>query len=227
MTCFSHFRHCSFIYFYPFQKFCTKCRSQEKRLERTYTKLRKLEAALEKILRWQTEKEKELAAAPPISSEPHIIKEQLEQVRSLRAIVDGCESHITTANELARSLISKGKPGTAETVPPLKLKLEKINEGWRRMDAKITGRLYDLDSALKKSQGIEKALEDIRRWIEEREGLLAVKDPVVIKHDELQDQLSKYSVSLNSLARPPLVPLGPHVMPLPPHPILQHILFNS
>ena len=179
---------------FHFQKFCVKCRSQEKRLERTYTKIRKLEAALDKILRWQNEKEKELAAAPPISSEPHIIKEQLEQIKSLRAIVDGCESHITTANELARSLINKAKLG-ADSMPPLKQKLEKINEGWKRMNATITQRLYDLESALKKSQGIEKALEDIRRWLNEKEAELSTKDTLSIKDEELQEQLSKYSVS--------------------------------
>ena len=63
------------------QKFCAKCHSQEKRLERTYTKLRKLEAALDKILKWQAEKDKELAAAPPISSDPVIIMQQLEQIK--------------------------------------------------------------------------------------------------------------------------------------------------
>ena len=104
-----------------FQKFCTKCRSQEKRLERTYTKLRKLEGALEKILRWQVEKEKELSAAPPISSDPTVIKDQLDQIKSLRAIVDGCETHITTANELARSLINKAKQAT-DSIPPLKVR---------------------------------------------------------------------------------------------------------
>jgi len=130
------------------KKFCSKCKTQEKRLERTYTKLRKLETALEKILRWQQDKEKELEAAPPISSDLAIIKQQLEQIKSLRAIVDGCESHITTANELARSLINRGK-APQDSIPPLKAKLEKINEGWCRMDATITSRLYDLEAALK------------------------------------------------------------------------------
>ena len=145
-------------------------------------------------MRWQSEKEKELAAAPPISSEPAIIKEQLEQIKSLRAIVDGCESHITTANELARGLIDKSKTGS-ESMPPLKEKLEKINEGWRRMDDTITRRLYDLESNLKRSQSIEKALEDIKKWLDEKEGALKVKDPLSVKHDELQEMLSKYSVS--------------------------------
>ena len=80
-------------------------------------------------------------------------------------------------------------------MPPLKQKLEKINEGWKRMNATITQRLYDLESALKKSQGIEKALEDIRRWLNEKEAELSTKDTLSIKDEELQEQLSKYSVS--------------------------------
>ena len=84
-------------------------------------------------------------------------------------------------------------------MPPLKQKLEKINEGWKRMNATITQRLYDLESALKKSQGIEKALEDIRRWLNEKEAELSTKDTLSIKDDELQEQLSKYSVSFQTL----------------------------
>ena len=82
-------------------------------------------------------------------------------------------------------------------MPPLKQKLEKINEGWKRMNATITQRLYDLESALKKSQGIEKALEDIRRWLNEKEAELSTKDMLSIKDEELQEQLSKYSVSFH------------------------------
>lgn len=107
--------------------------------------------------------------------------------------MDGCESHITTANELARSLINKAKPGPGQTIPPLKVKLEKINAGWKRMDSAITERLYDLEAALKRSQTIEKAMEDIRRWLDEKEALLKNKEPLTIKHDQLQDILSKYT----------------------------------
>ena len=67
------------------------------------------------------------------------------------------------------------------------------------MDATITQRLYDLESALKRSQGLEKALEDIKRWLEEKEDALKTKDALSIKRDELQDLLSKYSVSNSSL----------------------------
>ena len=109
--------------------------------------------------------------------------------------MDGCESHITTANELARSLINKAKMG-ADSMPPLKQKLEKINEGWKRMNDTITQRLYDLESALKKCQGIEKALEDIKRWLDEKEAQLNVKDPLTITDEGLQEQLSKYTVSI-------------------------------
>ena len=60
-------------------------------------------------------------------------------LQSLRAIVDGCETHITTANELARSLINKGKT-PKEAIPPLKEKLIRINEGWARMNGIISDR---------------------------------------------------------------------------------------
>eukprot|EP00116_Pleurobrachia_bachei_P001528 sb/3461790/ len=172
------------------KKFCTKCGSQEKRLDRTYGKLKKLDSALEKILRWQGDKEKELAAAPPIASDPVVIQEQLDQARSLRAIVDGCEAHINTANELARSLIYKGKAGST---PPLKVKLEKINEGWKRMDLCITTRLSDLEAALKRSQTIEKSLDDINRWLEEKEGQVAHWDKLDINREPLQDHFSRWT----------------------------------
>lgn len=82
-------------------------------------------------------------------------------------------------------------------MPPLKQKLEKINEGWKRMNNTITQRLYDLESALKKSQGIEKALDEIKRWLEEKESQLSVKDPVTINDEKLLEQLSKYTVRLS------------------------------
>ena len=50
--------------------------------------------------------------------------------------------------------------------------------------AKASARKILLSKLQRKAK---KAMEDIRRWLDEKEALLKNKEPLTIKHDELQD----------------------------------------
>ena len=59
-----------------------------------------------------------------------------------------------------------------------------------------------MDLFSQRSQGIEKALEDLKAWLIEKETQLGSKDTLSLEHDTLQESLSKYTVSTHTGARP-------------------------
>ena len=59
-----------------------------------------------------------------------------------------------------------------------------------------------MDFFSQRSQGIEKALEDLKAWLIEKETQLGSKDTLSLEHDTLQESLSKYTVSTHTGDRP-------------------------
>lgn len=167
-----------------------RARAREQDLEGTLKRLEDFYLAHSNVLDDLQEASDQLRQLKPVGSEVDSIKSQQQEFKKFRAkTIEPLSKHVDECNKAGQGLIQSAASGVNTTT--LEKDLERLNDKWNDLKAKINDRERRLDVALLQSGKFQEALDGLAKWLTDTEELVANQKPPSADYKVVKAQLQE------------------------------------
>lgn len=167
-----------------------RARGREHDLDAALKKLEDFYLAHSNVLDDLQEASEQLRQLKPIGSEVDNIKSQQQEFKKFRArTIEPLGKNVDECNKIGQGLIQTAASGVNTSA--LEKDLEKLNDKWNDLKAKINDRERRLDVALLQSGKFQEALDGLAKWLTDTEDLVANQKPPSADYKVVKAQLQE------------------------------------
>ncbi|KPM10180.1 Microtubule-actin cross-linking factor 1-like protein [Sarcoptes scabiei] len=162
-----------------------------KNLKEVLDKLKNFDDSLNQNMRNIKELLDEIDHFKPISRDVEMIRSQQRELQTfVQRNVEPLKKKVDDTNKLGNELIQTASHGV--DVGPLEKDLERQNDSWNNLKAKVSEREKNLEAAFLQAGRFEDALKNVEKWLKETEDMVARQKPpssdIVALKAQLQEQ---------------------------------------
>lgn len=172
------------------QKLDDRGKQRENDLQATIERLQAFYETQAGVLDDIQDASEQLRALKPIGSEVEQIRSQQDDFRIFRThTVEPLSQNVDECNRLGQSLIQSAANGVNTSA--LEKDLEKMNERWNDLKARMNERERRLDVALLQSGKFQEALDGLAQWLTDTEEMVANQKPPSADYKVVKAQLQE------------------------------------
>lgn len=167
-----------------------RARNREQNLEGALKKLEDFYLAHANVLDDLQDASEQLRQLKPVGSEVDSIKSQQQEFKKFRSkTIEPLGKHIDECNKVGQGLVQSAASGV--NTATLEKDLERMNDKWNDLKAKINDRERRLDVALLQSGKFQEALDGLAKWLTDTEELVANQKPPSADYKVVKAQLQE------------------------------------
>ncbi|KAJ7387741.1 hypothetical protein OS493_001084 [Desmophyllum pertusum] len=173
--------------------------NEKDQLEKETEKALKFQDALRNLEEWLPRVEDAVAAQEPISSDPEVVKQQLQQAEALRDELARNKALLDTLEDTGREIIADSSEDP-QVVRDVRGELNKIISPVDVILRKLAERQVRLQNALLRSQEFQVSFDEFMAKLDTFEEQLASQEPISAVHETVQVQRQENETLQKDLA---------------------------